>query len=83
MKISDDYDFSEYDVNVQEFVEDVRHILNFGLYDVKYITEASPSWTTGSNEHPMVLSKHGAVGILYIGDANTEKGWWGVVLTAL
>lgn len=83
MKLVDDYDFSEYDVNVQEFAENVRHILNFGLYDIKYITTLTPGWTPGINEHPIVLAKLGAIGRLYLGDFNAANGWWYVNLTAL
>lgn len=83
MKIRDDYDFSGYDVNLQEFTENVRHILNFGLYDLKYITNLTPTWVPAIGERPIVLSKVGGIGRLYIGDNNVESGWWYVNLTEL
>lgn len=83
MKIQDDFDFSGYDVNLQEFAENVRHILNFGLYDVKYQTLLIPDWTPGPNTHPIVLAKIGEIGNLFIGDANVASGWWYVTLTQL
>lgn len=83
MKIQDDYDFSEYDVNMQEFAENVRHILNFGLYDIKYQSGLVPDWTPGENAHPIVLTKIGAIGRLFIGDSNVDLGWWFVNLTEL
>jgi hypothetical protein len=83
MKIKDDYDFSVYDVNLQEFTENVRHILNYGLYDLKYISTLTPQWVPAEGERPIVLSKIGGVGRLYIGDSNVESGWWYVNLSEL
>jgi len=83
MKIQDSYDFSAYDVNIQQFAENVMHILNFGLYDVKYDTGLTPSWTPGANEHPIVLMKFGASARLFVGDSNAANGWWYGDLTEL
>jgi hypothetical protein len=83
MKIKDDYDFSIYDVNLQEFTENVRYILNYGLYDLKYITTLTPSWIPGEGERPIVLAKLGTIGRLYIGDSNLDSGWWYVNLSEL
>ena len=83
MKIRDDYDFSKYDVNIQEFTENVRHILNYGLYDLKYITTLTPTWTPAEGQRPLVLAKVGGVGRLYVGDSNVDSGWWYLNLTEL
>lgn len=83
MKIQDDYDFSAYDVNLQEFAENVRHILNYGLYDISYTAELTPTWKAKGDSHPILLSKHGAIGRLYLGDTNVDSGWWYVNLTEL
>lgn len=83
MKINDDFDFSRYDVNVQEFSENVRHILNYGLYDHKYISELVPTWKPTTGEHPIIISKVGAIGRLFIGDSSLDSGWWFVDLTEL
>ena len=83
MKIRDDYDFSRYDVNIQEFTENVRHIINYGLYDVKYDTFNVPTWTPQVNEHPIILAKFGASATLWVGDSNAANGWWYVTLTEL
>ena len=76
MKIQDSYDFSAYDVNIQQFTETVTRIINFGLYDVKYGTGQIPTWTPGINEHPVVLMKFGASARIYVGDSNAANGWW-------
>ena len=83
MRIRDDYDLSRADVNVQEFLENVRHILNFGLYDVQYTTSLLPTWKPKDNDRPILLMKQGAFGRLYIGDPNVTSGWWYVNLTEL
>lgn len=83
MKIQDSYDFSAYDVNIQQFTENVANILNFGLYDVKYATGFVPSWTPKANEHSIVLMKFGASARIYIGDSNAANGWWYADLTEL
>jgi hypothetical protein len=76
MKIQDNYDFSAYDVNIQQFAENVMHILNFGLYDVKYAEGSIPTWSPGVNEHPVLLMKFGASARIYVGDSNATNGWW-------
>lgn len=76
MKIQDSYDFSAYDVNIQQFNENVRYILNFGLYDIKTESGLFPTWKPGANDHPIVLMVFGASARLFVGDPNATNGWW-------
>ncbi len=74
-----DHDFSKEPVQQQEFLEDVRKILNNGLFEIEFTSSGEPDYDAPS-ETRFVLSVFGGQLRLYV-SANAQ--WYYVALTAL
>lgn len=74
-----DHDFSKESVQIQEFLEDVRKILNKGLMEIEFTASTSPDYSAPS-ETRFVMSIFGAQRRLYI-SANSQ--WYYVTLSVL
>jgi len=65
-----DYDLTKESIQVQEFTDDVRKIMNNGLYEIQVTAAAAPTFTAPS-EPTIVLSIFGAQYRLYVGYLGT------------
>jgi len=74
-----DYDLTKDSIQVQEFSDDVRRIINNGLYEVQVTATSSPNFDA-PNEPVIVLSIFGAQYRLYVSYLGQ---WYYVNLTAL
>lgn len=74
-----DYDLTKESVQVQEAVDDIKRILNNGLYEIQVTSSSQPDFDA-PNEPVVVLSLFGAQIRLYLGYAGS---WYYVALTAL
>ena len=74
-----DHDFSKESIPVQEFLEDVRKILNNGTFEIEFTASTSPDYDAPA-ETRFVMSVFGGQLRLYI-SANSQ--WYYVSLTAL
>jgi len=81
MKISS-YDLSKQGIVLRDMFDDVKEILNFGKYEIKTITDASPSWTETVKGVPVYSTADGTL-TLFISDPNLTNGWAYVTLTEL
>ena len=78
MKLSD-HDTTRESMQMQEFVEEVRAILNNGTYEVETTAAATPPYAAPA-EPKIVFSLFGATAKLFIGYGGT---WYQVGLTAV
>lgn len=74
-----DHDLSKESLQVQEFFEDVRKILNLGTFEIEFTASSQPDYDAPS-ETRFVLSVFGGQFRLYI-SANSQ--WYYVTLTSL
>ncbi len=74
-----DHDFSKESVQQQEFLDDVRKILNNGLVEIEFTSSSEPDYTAPS-ETRFVLSIFGAQFRLYV---SVNAQWYHTTLTAL
>lgn len=78
MKLSD-HDMTRESMQVQEFVDEARNILNNGSYEVEFTAASAPPYDA-PQETKIVFSLFGATAKLYIGYLGQ---WYHVTLTAL
>jgi hypothetical protein len=74
-----DNDLTKESVQVQEFSDEVRKILNNGLYEIQVTTSGQPDYDAPS-EPTIVLSLFGAQYRVYIG---YNGSWYYTALTKL
>jgi hypothetical protein len=74
-----DYDLTKESIPIQEFTDDVRRIINNGLYEIQVTASSSPDFTA-PNEPTIVLSIFGAQYRLYVSYLGT---WYYATLTSL
>lgn len=77
-KVSD-HDTTRESTQVQEFVAEVRNILNNGNYEIQVTAAASPEYAAPTTP-AIVFSLYGATPKLYVG---YNGNWYYVTLTAL
>lgn len=77
-RISDN-DLTKESLQVQEFADEVRSLLNNGRYEIQVTTSGSPDYDA-PNEPTIVLSLFGAQYRVYIGYLGN---WYYATLTAL
>ena len=81
MRLSD-WSSKNIPLNQRDHNEEVRRILNNGLYEVKVIATESPGWVETVSGIP-VYSTYGAGGRLYISDMTVDNKWTYVATQAL
>lgn len=74
-----DHDFTKESIQSQEFLEDVRKILNNGLVEIEYTASSEPDYDAPS-ETRFVLSTFGTQYRLYV---SVNGAWYYSTLTAL
>lgn len=72
-----DHDFSKESIQVQEFLEDVRTILNSGTMEIEYTSSSAPDYDAPA-ETRMVVSTFGAQYRLYV---SANSSWYYVTMT--
>jgi len=77
-KISDN-DLTKESLQVQEFSDEVRKVLNNGLYEIQVTTSTSPDYDAPP-ETTLVLSLFGAQYRIYV---SYNSQWYYATLTAL
>jgi len=72
-----DYDLTKESIQVQEFSDDVRRIVNNGLFEIQVTASSAPTYAA-PDEPQLVLSIFGAQYRLYVSYLGT---WYYVTLT--